>query len=90
MEEASNIANRFASRALLGMLASAFLFALSILCLGLFQPLLDPFSFRQTQTALTTYWLVRGGPIFAYETPMGGYPWSIPFEFRSIKSSLQS
>ena len=72
---------RWLQRVLLGMLILAFLYGLAVLCLGLFQPLLDQHAFRQTQTALTAYWLVRGGPIFAYETPVAGFPWSIPFEF---------
>ncbi|CAG1020751.1 hypothetical protein DOJK_00552 [Patescibacteria group bacterium] len=42
---------------------------------------LDLFKFRQTQTALTSYWLIKNGFSFAYETPVVGYPWSIPFEF---------
>lgn len=42
---------------------------------------LDLHLFRQTQTALTTYWLVQNSFNFAYETPVVGYPWSIPFEF---------
>jgi DNA integrity scanning protein DisA with diadenylate cyclase activity len=37
--------------------------------------------FRQTQTAITSYYLMRGGSFFSYETPVMGYPWSIPFEF---------
>jgi hypothetical protein len=68
-------------RLLLGLLVLALLFALAVLCLGLSQPLLDAYDSRQTQTALTTFWLIRGGPIFAYETPVVGYPWSIPLEF---------
>jgi hypothetical protein len=68
-------------RVLLGLLALALVFALGVLCLGLFQPLFDYFFPRETQTAITTYWLMRGGPIFAYETPILGYPWSIPLEF---------
>jgi len=68
-------------RVLPGLLASALLVALGVLCLGLFQPLLDYYDARQTQTAVTTYWLMRGGPIFAYETPIVGFPWSIPLEF---------
>jgi hypothetical protein len=66
---------------LFGMIVLALLFDLSVLYRGLFQPLLDLYSFRQTQTALTAYWLMQGGPILAYETPIGGYPWSIPLEF---------
>lgn len=42
---------------------------------------LDAYSFRQSQTALTAYWLMRDGFSLAYETPVGGVPWSIPFEF---------
>lgn len=49
--------------------------------LGVSQPLLDLHGFRQAQTALTIYWLAQGSSWFIYETPVGGYPWSIPFEF---------
>jgi peptidoglycan/LPS O-acetylase OafA/YrhL/putative effector of murein hydrolase LrgA (UPF0299 family) len=45
------------------------------------QPLVDIHAFRQTQTALTSYWLAVNGFSFAYETPVAGYPWAIPFEF---------
>jgi hypothetical protein len=45
------------------------------------QPPLENHSFRQTQTALTAWWFVRDGFSFAYLTPVGGPPWSIPFEF---------
>lgn len=38
-------------------------------------------SFRQTQTALTALFFTRGGPFWAYETPVFGPPWTIPFEF---------
>lgn len=51
------------------------------LLIGMSRPLLDFHSFRQTQTALTAYWLWRGGPWFVYETPFLGSPWSIPIEF---------
>ena len=45
------------------------------------QPLLDRHAFRQTQTALTSYWFVQEGFKLAYQTPVLGPPWSIPFEF---------
>lgn len=45
------------------------------------QHLLELHAFRQTQTALTSYWLWRDGFRLAYETPAAGAPWSIPFEF---------
>jgi hypothetical protein len=44
-------------------------------------PILDQHPWRQVQTALTAYWLMHGGPFFAYETPIVGSGWSIPFEF---------
>ena len=43
--------------------------------------ILDQYGFRQAQTATTIEYLVKGGPWFAYETPVLGPPWSIPFEF---------
>jgi hypothetical protein len=45
------------------------------------QPILESHAFRQTQTALTAFWFQKEGWKLAYETPVGGYPWSIPFEF---------
>jgi hypothetical protein len=59
----------------------AIIHAIFILSLGINKPLLDFHQFRQTQTALTTYWIIKGGPWFAYETPVLGAPWAIPFEF---------
>jgi hypothetical protein len=45
------------------------------------QPPLDILAFRQSQTALTAFWAARQGLKLAYETPVAGLPWSIPFEF---------
>jgi hypothetical protein len=42
---------------------------------------LDLHGFRQSQTALSTYWLNISPNIFSYYTPVIGTPWSIPFEF---------
>lgn len=50
------------------------------------QPILECYGFRQTQTALTSYWMVKDGWKLAYETPVAGYPWSIPFEFPIYQS----
>jgi len=44
-------------------------------------PLLDHHQFRQTQTAITSYYMIRGGPWLNYDTPVLGPPWSIPLEF---------
>lgn len=64
----------------IGLLA-AVVYAFYVLLSGLWQPLLDQHSFRQTQTAISVYWLAQGGPWLAYETPVLGAPWAIPFEF---------
>ena len=44
-------------------------------------PILEEHGFRQTQTALTSFYLKKDGFKLAYETPVIGEPWSIPFEF---------
>jgi hypothetical protein len=62
-------------------LMGAILRAFYVLALGLWHPLLDMAHFRQTQTALSVYWLTHGGSWLRYETPVLGAPWSIPFEF---------
>ena len=43
--------------------------------------LLDTHPFRQTQTALSAYWMIQDGPSLNYTTPIMGAPWSIPMEF---------
>ena len=43
--------------------------------------ILDEFGFRQAQTAISIDYLLKGGPLVAYETPVLGPPWSLPFEF---------
>jgi hypothetical protein len=63
------------------LLGLATVHALVALSTGITNPLIDLHSFRQTQTALTAYSILKGGPWLAYETPVLGYPWSVPFEF---------
>lgn len=64
------------------------LIALVTLCISAFfslyyltQQPLDMYAFRQTQTAITSYWFIKEGFALAYQTPVGGRPWAIPFEF---------
>jgi hypothetical protein len=45
------------------------------------QPILEAHAFRQTQTAITSFWFMHDGLRLAYETPTLGLPWAIPFEF---------
>lgn len=44
-------------------------------------PILEMHRFRQTQTAISVYHILHGSSWLAYETPVLGPPWSIPFEF---------
>jgi Dolichyl-phosphate-mannose-protein mannosyltransferase len=53
----------------------------AIVLVGISKPLLDLHDFRQTQTALSAYWIMHDGISLAYETPVLGYPWRIPLEF---------
>lgn len=64
-----------------GLAAIALLVAFIVFLYGLHGPLLGFHSFRQSQTAIATYWMLHGSSLLAYETPVLGYPWSIPFEF---------
>lgn len=48
---------------------------------GIHNYLLENHAFRQTQTALTAYYFWKDGFKLAYETPVVGAPWAIPFEF---------
>src|SRR5579871_2832020 len=66
---------------LIDLLAFAAIHAAWWLLAGINQPIADLHQFRQTQTAITAYWIWRGGPLIAYQTPVLGYPWSVPFEF---------
>ncbi|WP_375414826.1 ArnT family glycosyltransferase [uncultured Bradyrhizobium sp.] len=70
------------SETTLWLLAAALLcFNLFVLLHGLNNGINDLFGFRQTQTALTAYWLIKEPHAFAYITPALGAPWSVPFEY---------
>ena len=67
--------------------ACAVLAALFVLCAAWAltrewdKPLLDLHSFRQTQTAISTYYMVGNPGVFLdYTTPVLGKPWRIPLE----------
>lgn len=62
-------------------LAISIVFCLTQLILSWDKPILDQYAFRQTQTAISAYWIAKGGSWLAYATPTLGAPWSIPFEF---------
>lgn len=64
-----------------GLAAALILFQMAGLSKWLGLPLIDEHSFRQTQTALSAYWIYHEGYTFDYITPVLGFPWAIPFEF---------
>lgn len=43
-------------------------------------PLLDAHGFRQTQTAISVWYMLNSSSWLIYPTPVLGYPWIIPFE----------
>jgi hypothetical protein len=52
------------------------------------QPLIDLHGFRQTQTAVTAYWMSLNSNFFQlnYPLPVVGSPWSTPFEYPLFQS----
>ena len=69
---------RWLAPALAGLLLAA---ALWVMTRAWDASLLDRFQFRQTQTALTAYWIQHDGFHLAYLMPVFGPPWSAPMEF---------
>ncbi len=65
---------------------AAFLYAAFFTAYYASQPLIESHAFRQTQTALTSFWILEEGWKWAYQTPVAGYPWAIPFEFPIYQS----
>ncbi len=49
--------------------------------IGWSRPILDAHGFRQTQTAINVYYMLRGSPRLFYEDPVLGPPWASPIEF---------
>lgn len=70
-----------ADRPLQATFAGVMLFALWALTRSWDAPILDRYEFRQLQTALGTWWLVREGWQLNYLLPLFGPPWSVPMEF---------
>jgi hypothetical protein len=73
--------SEYATAALLVLIAGLFCFDVFILIYGINNGIDDLYGFRQSQTALTVYWLDREPHGLAYITPVLGYPWSVPFEY---------
>jgi hypothetical protein len=70
------------ARILIGVLfVGALLHGLVVLTYGWGNTILDIHGFRQSQTAISAYYLLHGGAWVAYETPVLGPLWSIQMEF---------
>src|SRR5260370_4613981 len=67
--------------ALVGLCVFAFGFSLWAIHIGWQNSITNSFSFRQCQTAISARSIQEGGPVFPYETPVFGPPWTVPFEF---------
>jgi hypothetical protein len=100
-EGARSIASRIAAttfatpldRFIVLVFCAALIGAVIVLCITVAQPILESYGFRQAQTALTAYWFGREGYALAYQTPVLGYPWQVPFElplFQAIVAALAS
>lgn len=63
--------------AILGILAFHFWVA----SVGLEGPLRGEHTFRQSQTMLSVYWMLKDGLALDYPLPVFGYPWTVPLEF---------
>lgn len=69
------------SRFVLGLLAVALAAHFTFSLAGWNEPIVGHHAQRQTQTAISTYWIAQGGPWLSYETPVLGPPWAMPMEF---------
>ncbi len=74
-----------------------YIFVVFLICLathgysashGWFNTLLDMHGFRQTQTAMSVYYILKGGAWLDYITPVMGPPWAIPFEFPTYQLTV--
>jgi hypothetical protein len=74
--------------AFLAIASVAVVVALTVLIAYMRSPILDMHGFRQTQTAISAYWMMHGGGIIDYQTPVTGYPWTIPFEAPVYQASV--
>jgi hypothetical protein len=57
------------------------IYSLWVVSIGWDHTITDYHGFRQTQTAISVEYMIGNAPTLAYETPVFGPPWSIPFEF---------
>jgi hypothetical protein len=76
------------STASIGLFCAALLAHFWFAGAGWGNSLIDTHPFRQTQTALSTSWMMRDGFRLDYATPVMGAPWSIPMEFPIYEAAV--
>ncbi len=85
--KSSPLARFAASCPVILLVLSALAFA-GISTIGWTNPILGYSGFRQAQTAINTDYLLRDGFTLAYQTPVLGAPWALPFEFPTYQFSV--
>lgn len=75
---------------LLIILASAFCTHLFLATRGWTQSLGGPHDFRQTQTAIATWYFIEDGPALDYKIPVLGPNWRLPHEFPLYQAIVAS
>jgi hypothetical protein len=81
IEKTGSTENKWTEKILLVIFAVCLFHSFWAISRGWNNPLIEAHAFRQTQTAISVFYLLKGSPWLAYETPVLGLPWSIPMEF---------
>jgi hypothetical protein len=66
---------------ILGFFLAALCWSIGVSAWGWSHAISDWYGWRQTQTAISAYFMLQGGPWLDYEMPIFGPPWQIPHEF---------
>jgi|GEM_PF-1030465 hypothetical protein len=84
--------SKWLERAVFLVFGGAVIFHLWVVSHNWNAPILDEHSFRQTHTAMTSYYICKDGFHVFYKTPIFGPPWVIPYEFplyQAVVAALQ-
>jgi hypothetical protein len=63
------------------LFGACLVYSVGVASIGFYHPIVEDHGFRQTQTAISTFYMVGKPPELIYETPVLGRPWAVPFEF---------
>jgi hypothetical protein len=76
-----HISPRRVDQLLIASFAIVLLYSLWTITIGWGTSLNLQYDFVQAKAAIGAYYIAKGGPIFRYELPVLGPPWSVPYEF---------